>query len=250
MVERERYQDGEPCWADVTAADPRAAVDFYGSVFGWTFTESDNYLLAQLAGRNVAGISPPPPDPEPVPSAWNIYLTTHDLDATTRLVNQAGGKIMVGPMEIPDKGHLLYAADPTGAAFGVWQPGRHQGSQLYGEPGALCWTEINTREPDAADAFYRSLFGYEQQQLGDGMFDYTAWRLGDGEPVCGRLRMTEQWAGIAPHWMVYFAVEDTDAAADRVRLAGGQVQHGPFDSPHGRIAVFADPNGAVFSVID
>jgi predicted enzyme related to lactoylglutathione lyase len=64
----------------------------------------------------------------------------------------------------------------------------------------------------------------------------------------GILQMNEQWAGLAPHWMVYFQVADMDAAVRAVQDAGGAVQHGPFDSGHGRLAVVADPAGAIFSL--
>jgi len=254
MVERTTYLNGEPCWADVVAGDVDAAKEFYGALFGWTYAEAGpefgNYVMAQRHGYPVAGISPPPPGSEQVPSAWTLYLAAHDLDGTASRVHRYGGKIIMGPMEIVDNGRMLFAVDPTGAAFGVWEAGRHTGSQLYGEPGALCWAEVNTRDAEAADTFYRALFDYDQRQLGDGnQFDYTVWSLG-GDNRCGRLLMTESWEGIPPNWMVYFAVDDTDEAADRARLAGGQLQQPPFDSAQGRIAVMADPNGAVFSIID
>jgi uncharacterized protein len=254
MVERTTYLDGEPCWADVMAVDVDAAMDFYGALFGWTFTEAGpdfgDYVLAQCDGRTVAGISPPPPGSETLPSAWTLYLAAHDLDATAHRVEQRDGKIIMGPLAIGDHGRMLFALDPTGAAFGVWEPGRHLGSQLYGEPGALCWAEISTRDAETADAFYRALFDYDQCQIGDGnLLDYTVWSLG-GDNRCGRLLMTEPWAGIAPNWMVYFAVDDTDAAAARAKQAGAQLAQPPFDSPHGRIAVLTDPNGATLAVID
>jgi len=46
------------------------------------------------------------------------------------------------PMDIADQGRMLFAFDPTGAAFGVWQPGLHTGAQLFDEPGAMCWHEV------------------------------------------------------------------------------------------------------------
>jgi predicted enzyme related to lactoylglutathione lyase len=255
MVARTAYLDGEPCWADVLAVDMEAAKTFYGAVLGWSFRtggqESGHYVMALRNGRAVAGISPPPPGPEPA-LAWTLYLTSHDLDATAHLVDRCAGKVIMGPLDVPGNGRLLFALDPTGAAFGVWEPGEHTGSQLYGETGALCWAELNSREPESADLFYRSLFDYDQRQIGDphgaDQFDYTAWSLG-GQTLCGRLKMTDSWRGIAPHWMVYFAVDDADAAADRAGRAGGRVPHPPFDSAHGRMAVLADPGGAVFSVL-
>jgi predicted enzyme related to lactoylglutathione lyase len=62
--------------------------------------------------------------------------------------------------------------------------------------------------------------------------------------------MTEEWGDIPPHWMIYFGVDDCDAAAARANDSGGRVNHGPFDSSAGRIATVFDPSGAVFSIID
>jgi uncharacterized protein len=254
MVERHAYADGEPCWADVLAPDVDAARRFYGSVFGWTFQSSGpefgDYVMCSVDGKLVAGISPLPPA-DAVPSAWSLYLSSADVDATAVAVEQQGGKITMGPIDVPGNGRMLFALDPSGAAFGAWQAGRHTGAQLFGEPGALCWAELNTRAPDVADLFYASLFGYAQDQIGDGStFDFTAWTVSGGDAVCGRLAMTPEWDGIPPHWMVYFTVADADQAAARVVAAGGEVRQGPFDSPHGRIGVIADPGGAVLSIID
>jgi len=254
MVERSGYVDGEPCWADLVAPDLAAAERFYSTLFGWTFLDTGadfgHYVMCLKDGKVVAGMSPPMPGAEQTPAAWSLYLMSHDLEDTARRVDAGGGKVIVAPMDIPNNGRMLFALDPSGAAFGAWEPGQHTGSQLFDEDGALCWAEVNTRDPDAVDAFYQGLFGYRQTRVeADEQFDYTAWSLGNADPVAGRLTMTEAWEGIPPHWMVYFAAADTDRAAERVQAAGGQVQHGPFDSPHGRIAVVVDPNGAVFTMI-
>ena len=65
----------------------------------------------------------------------------------------------------------------------------------------------------------------------------------------GLMQMTEEWGDAPPRWGVYFAVEDTDDTAERVRAGGGAVRVAPFDTEVGRIAVFVDPQGAVFSAI-
>jgi predicted enzyme related to lactoylglutathione lyase len=259
MVERTGYIDGEPCWADVVAADVPAAQHFYERLFGWEYADSGpdfgHYVMCLKDGRIVAGMSPPMPGSERLPAAWSLYLMSHDLAGTARRIDEHGGKLLVAPMEIPDNGRMLFAMDPSGAAFGAWEPGRHTGSQLFDEPGALCWAEVTTREPAVTDHFYQGLFGYRQTTIGndagaaDAPFDYSAWSLGDADPVAGRLTMTPDWDGVPPHWTVYFAADDVDAAAQRALAAGGRVQHGPFDSPQGRLAVIEDPNGAVFTII-
>ena len=55
--------------------------------------------------------------------------------------------------------------------------------------------------------------------------------------------------GVPNHWHVYFAVDDADATAAKAAELGGSVMVPPFDTPVGRMAVLADPQGAVFSVI-
>jgi len=74
----------------------------------------------------------------------------------------------------------------------------------------------------------------------------------DDDPidVCGRLTMTGTEGEASPHWMVYFAVDDAEAAVEQVTAAGGTVCVAPFDAPSGRVAVVADPDGATFGVAD
>src|SRR5688572_13533355 len=255
MTARTSYPEGAPCWADLTTPDLQAAMRFYGPLLGWTFDEPvadmGYYTLARKAGKQVAAMAPPMPGQES-PPAWSVYMWTNNADETARRITDAGGKLLMGPMEIPGNGRMLFAFDSTGAAFGAWEPGNHRGAELHAEPGAMCWSEVNTRDGAATDTFYKRVFGYsDQTQIGDGdKFDYTVWKNG-GEDLCGRMQMTApDWPDSVPaHWMQYFAVADIDAAVKQIPELGGKVCHGPFDSPYGRIAVVNDPHGAVFSLL-
>jgi predicted enzyme related to lactoylglutathione lyase len=71
----------------------------------------------------------------------------------------------------------------------------------------------------------------------------------NGESYCGVMAMDDQWEGIPPHWMGYFAVDDTDAALERVLAGGGKVLVPAFDMAYGRMAVIADPAGAAISIV-
>jgi predicted enzyme related to lactoylglutathione lyase len=93
------------------------------------------------------------------------------------------------------------------------------------------------------------VFGWEaaDQQVGEAV--YTSWRVG-GRDVGGMSHMTAQWPDEVPaHWLVYFAVEDCDAAVARCGELGGQVTVQPTDVPVGRFAALSDPQGAHFAVI-
>ena len=79
---------------------------------------------------------------------------------------------------------------------------------------------------------------------------YTEWKLGDA-PIGGMMDIgsTQMPAEVPAHWLVYFAVENADAAVEKVKSSGGNVAFGPIDIPAGRFAVVTDPFGAAFSVI-
>ncbi len=89
--------------------------------------------------------------------------------------------------------------------------------------------------------------GYCVYSMTYGAYDLP-WPI---SAVGGMLPMVgDMWPPELPsHWMVYFAVEDTDAAATRSEGLGGKVVVPGFDTPAGRIAVLNDPVGAVFSII-
>lgn len=257
MTQRTSYPEGCPCWADLSTRDLQAAFRFYGPLLGWTFDEPvaelGYYTMARKDGKLVAGlapIQPPQPGQPDLPPMWSVYLWTPNADDAAARIGDAGGTLLLPPMEIPGAGRMLYAVDSTGAVFGAWEANHHRGSELHAEPGAMCWAEINTRDGAATDMFYKRVFGYpEQAQIGDGDgFDYSVWKAGD-EDVCGRLQMGAEWGDVAPHWMLYFAIDDIDAAVQNIASLGGKLCHGPFDSPYGRIAVVNDPSGATFSLL-
>jgi predicted enzyme related to lactoylglutathione lyase len=254
MSERTSYTPGTPSWVDLAAADLDAAKSFYGTLFGWTYDESGpeygNYNTARLNGKAVAGLAPMMG--EGMPTLWTTYIDTDNADELAGKIEDAGGSLMVKPMEVGVQGTMMVAIDPTGAAFGAWQAGVHFGAELVNEPGTLCWNELTTRDGARADSFYTTVFGYEVEQMrvDDPDFDYATYKI-DGETVAGRITMTPDFpADMPPHWTVYFAVDSAESAATTVASSGGTVLRGPFPSPYGVIATCLDPWGAAFSIIE
>lgn len=248
----QRHIPGSVSWVDLMTPDLDGAQKFYGSLFGWTFevgpADMGYYTTCRLGGRRAAGIGKRPEDAA-FPSVWSTYFDGGDADKLAASIRENGGNIMMGPMDISEHGRMLVAVDPTGAVFGVWQPKQHTGVEVVDEPGATAWHEISTRDHKKAAAFYSRVFGLEAKKLDAPGIDYMTLHKGE-KTVGGVLQMNEQWpASLPPHWMVYFAIEDVDAALEKVKELGGMMLVPPFDTPYGRQSVVSDPYGAAFTLI-
>jgi predicted enzyme related to lactoylglutathione lyase len=252
MVTRDTpWPAGTPAWADVTVDDVPAATAFYQGLFGWDIElgppESGGYAICHKNGQIVAGLSPKF-GPGETPAVWTTYLAADDTDATAAKIRAAGGHLLVEPVDIMDSGRMALAADSTGAVFGLWEGRATSGIGLANETGALTWNEHMSGDFDAAKAFYRAVFGYDYQDVSEGGFRY-AMLLVDGREVGGIGQHPENAAPASAGWWTYFAVDDTGAAVNLVAELGGSIVRPIRDSPYGRIAIVADNQGAVFSVI-
>lgn len=255
MSERTSYVPGTPCWIDLGTPDQDAAAGFYGGLFGWSVEADENaeqtggYRVAMLKGQAIGGVMKLMQEGQP--PAWSTYVAVEDADATVAKAREAGGAVVVEPMDVLDYGRMAFLSDPTGAVFGLWQPGKNIGAGLVNEPGAFSWSEINTRDPEAAKAFYGDVFGwsFEDKEF-EGVGTYTTINVGEGA-VGGLIDITGRVPDEVPaNWLVYFAVEDTDATLAKLTASGGSVAHGPVDiTGVGRFAVVQDPFGAAFAVI-
>ncbi len=118
-------------------------------------------------------------------------------------------------------------------------------------PGTFCWTELATRDVEAAKKFYTELIGWETEESDIGEGKYTVLKIpGQKCSVGGMMAMDgPQWEGLPSHWMPYIAVNDIDDRAKKCVELGGTVKVPPMDIPTvGRFCVIADPTGAVISL--
>ncbi|GAA2662461.1 MULTISPECIES: VOC family protein [Actinosynnema] len=234
---------GAPVWVQLPVSDPEATRDFYTGLFGWDYVEDGAGGVALIGELPVAGFWPADEH-----GAWTVYLGTPHARATAEKAQALGGLVV---REATETSTLI--ADPTGAVVGFR---RVPEDWLFGTSGhgMYAWAELNTRDGEAADGFFRELCGYEVTQIGDGLtLDYTLWST-EGKTLLGRQRMGSAFPLSTPaHWSVHFTASPevgADSVAARVLELGGSVSVEPYDSPQGRVTVVADHAGSVFTVID
>jgi len=238
-------------WFDLSTSDPAAGRAFYSKLFGWTADvipdpQAGGYGFFNLDGKMVAGVGPIQ-NPQ-LPPSWNAYIKVDDAVATVAKVRDAGGSVLVEPMDVMGQTTIAWVADPSGAAIGLSQPAQHQGVEVKDVPNSASWIELHTHDIEKAKPFYGAVFGWESRDADMGGMMYTEFKLGDAS-VAGGTAMRPGEENVPSHWFVYFAADGVDAAAKRSTELGGTELVAPTDFPGGRFSVVRDPQGATFGLL-
>jgi predicted enzyme related to lactoylglutathione lyase len=122
---------GEPgalCWTELTTSDTKAAERFYTQLFPWTAKHSaagapmeyTEVRVGDAQNPSIGMLPKPPQMPAHIPSYWMPYFQVADIDASTTRATGLGGRVMVGPQDIPN-GRFVILTDPQGAMFAMYQ---------------------------------------------------------------------------------------------------------------------------------
>ena len=247
------YPDGVFCWVELSTTDPEGAKAFYMGLFDWEAEDMPNgmggtYTMLKLAGKKVTALSAMMPDMQSqgIPPFWTSYVKHSDVDAVAEKMVAAGGTLMFPPMDVMAYGRLTIGEDPTGAVFGVWQPGSHIGAELVNMPNTLVWNELQTRQPDEAKAFYNAVFGWTGEADENG---YVVLEQ-NGRRHAGMITMDENWGDMPNLWATYFMVDDVAAKVALAQELGGNVLVPATKA--GEIGIFSvlqDPQGGAFTIM-
>ena len=247
------HAPGSFCWIELATTDGPGAKKFYSELFGWTTHDSPVgpdmvYTMLRLDGKDVGALYQKGEMMKDVPTYWASYISVQSADEITAKAKSLGGTVMKEPFDVMDVGRMSVITDPTGATFCVWQPKKHQGVGVKGEPNSLTWNELLTNDTARASDFYTKLFGWKDNTHG-GPMAYTEFMIGDTH-AGGMMQIQPQMGPIPPHWGIYFAVDDVDAKTQKATSLGAQTIVPPMDIEHvGRFSTIRDPQGAVFSII-
>ena len=252
-----QHAAGTFSWPELASKNTNDAKKFYSALFGWTYDDQDMgengvYSMILSKGAPVGAMYTQQKEElaNGVPPHWNSYVTVENVDASAAKVKQLGGQLMMEPFDVFDLGRMVAVRDPQGAAFCLWQAKKHIGAHVLGDPGALVWTELLTKDSNAAVGFYTKLFGWNTQQMPSPTGPaYTVVKVGENG-TGGIMQMGPEFGNMPSHWYPYFSVEDCDSVAAKAKGLGAQVHVPPTDIPNtGRFAVMSDPQGVHFAII-
>lgn len=128
MPEVPRGTPGHVGWRELYGGDVENTFAFYSKLFGWTKGEAMDmgpmgvYQLFAAGGDPVGAIMKQAgPDAGPI---WNFYFFVDAIDVAIGRIEEKGGKILMGPHEVPSEEWIVQAIDPQGLSFALVAPRR------------------------------------------------------------------------------------------------------------------------------
>ena len=116
-------QQGAFSWSELMTTDAAAAKSFYAQLFGWEMDDRPIsgmiYTVLKAGGQEVGGLMNMSPDMQGTPPYWGTYVTVDDVDASARLAEELGGRVIVQPMDIAEVGRFALIQDPQGAMLSI-----------------------------------------------------------------------------------------------------------------------------------
>jgi hypothetical protein len=245
---------GRFVWYELMTTDMAAASAFYAEVVGWGAHDASTpdlaYTLFTAGEASVSGLMGLPEEARKLGATprWMGYVGVNDVDATAGRIKRLGGAVYVPPTD-SNIGRISVVADPQMATLALvtgLKPGQSQSAEPDGL-GRVGWHELLATDWEKVFPFYGEIFGWQKADAEIDPTDTYQLFAAGGQTLGGMLakRPTEP----VPFWLYYFNIDDLDAAAERVKSAGGQILEAPLELPGGSwIARCVDPQGAAFAV--
>lgn len=260
-------QHGDFIWYELLTNDADAAGEFYGKVIGWTsqpshqpdmdyrfFSSGDGTAMVDGVGGYMA-ITPEMAEHGTRP-AWVGYIAVDDVDASAAAITAAGGSILMPAMDLEGVGRMAMVADPAGAPFYIMRGSSEGESHAFAatapKVGHCGWNELSSTDPEAAKAFYGSIFGWAKNGDMDmgPLGKYEFWKPGDGREFMLGAVMPLMPGMPMSAWTFYFRVVDIDKAVAAITAHGGTMLQEPTEIPGGEFSITAmDPHGAAFGLV-
>lgn len=256
MKEKRFAGTGRFVWHELVTSDVGAAVDFYGSLFGWDFREGpgpsrEGDRVFSLGTTDLGRIIPLH-ESDTEPPAWLPFVTVEDVDRSIADALNLGGGVVSSPSSIAGFGEYALLRDPSGAQVAVFTGGDPDEEIDEGapRPGTFIWNDVISRNPEESARFYCGLFGWQLFTMDLGpQGTYLLMRRGEVNEG-GVIRKPEDAEGPST-WLPYVAVEDLVSSCAEAARQGGAIFVPPSDlHGAGNYAVIGDPAGAILALFE
>ncbi len=245
-VETPTYTPGAFVWHELGATDVAGAQKFYTALFGWTIKElpmGEMVYRMLFAGETAVGGMYPVDPGMGIPSYWMATVSVTDVDAAAKAAQEAGGKVVVPPADVPDMVRYAVLADAQGAAYGVCRSIDGDPPTTMPKAGEFCWDQLNTPDIGASATFYGKAIGWTL--AGDASEGFQTFKMGD----LMEASIVEVPAGTPAHWLSHIVVADLAESLNKVKSLGGKTLVDRIDVPGmGAFGVVQDPYGACFAL--
>lgn len=118
-------------------------------------------------------------------------------------------------------------------------------------PGSIVWQDLTVPDATAIRDFYAQVVGWESEEHDMGDYaDYDISPAGSEDVVAGICHARGENAALPGQWLLYVAVEDVKASAERCKALGGKILDGPRKMGESLYCALQDPAGAVLALIE
>ena len=243
---------GKFIWADLVTDDVPVASKFYSRLFGWTFQDFGNYLIAANQDRPLCGMfqRERPKDRSAEPR-WFGYISVANVERAQNSVTNAGGRVLAAPHKYPKRGEQAIFADPEGAIFGVTKSSSGDPGDFLAEPGDWIWIQLLSRDAKRASGFYRDVAGYDvvENTSSNRLSDYVLTSEGYARATVRTIPSSS--TKVQPTWLPFVRVKNVTESIALAKELGGKVLIEPKpDLFDGKVAVVADPTGAAIGLLE
>ncbi len=254
MTKITKYVPGTFCWESLYTSDAATAKTFYQGLFEWKVDyvrtgDAPTYSLFSIQGKEVCGMSElnDKQKKQQIKPHWGTYVSVANVDEFLKVADVAGGRVLEPASDSMDAGRSALIQDPTGATISIWEPHKKIGALITDLPGTACWRELETPNVDVAGKFYATIFNWEPKPEKFGEMAYITFKLGK-KSVGGMMSTPKE--GMPSNWLTYWTVKDCEKSLNKADKLGGKILKSITEIKRvGKFAVLADPQGAVFAIL-
>jgi predicted enzyme related to lactoylglutathione lyase len=249
------HDSGRFVWVELLTLDVGTAAEFYGKVFGWTFQtfgpkdDFKTYTLVLSGDTPIGGmVYVRPKQPEKFPtSRWVGFISVGDVAATAALVEKQGGKVLVPPREVGDRGTEALLLDPEQGMFGVIRSATGDPEDYLAGNDQWLWAELWAADAAKMAEFYKGIGPYEVRD-GAAKGEGASFRLWSGGYA--RAGILTKSGNVPTTWLPYVRVKNVADTVARASEAGARIYLQPTQMHGTSVAVIIDPTGAPLAVAE